>query len=70
MGLKPQQRMVKWGRMRSQHGVFKKCLADLIAFQYALHSFSDGAPLVQSWQTPAMRMLLIPHFSALNSDLI
>lgn len=35
-----QQRIVKWGKMRSQRGVFKKCLADLIAFQYALHSFS------------------------------
>lgn len=35
-----QQRIVKWGRMRSQRGVFKKCLAGLIAFQCALHSFS------------------------------
>lgn len=35
-----QRRIVKWGRMRSQRGVFKKCLAGLIAFQCALHSFS------------------------------
>lgn len=35
-----QQRIVKWGRMRSQRGVFKKCLVGLIAFQCALHSFS------------------------------
>lgn len=57
MGTKPQQRMVKWGRMRSQHGVFKKCLTDLIAFQYALHSFSSafrtGHHTAEHWQTCA-----------------
>lgn len=59
--------------MRSQRGVFKKkCLADLIAFQYVLHSFSTvlgtEAHSVESLQKPTSMMFhLFFYFTSLIS---